>query len=44
MRLGDNVGTTKAIGEFTTDRYLDLLVVLESIRLRCITVLVWNHN
>lgn len=44
VRLGDNVGSVIALGDFTADRYSDLLVVLNTDRLRCITVLPWNHH
>lgn len=44
IRLGDDVGSVLAIGDFTADRYADLLVVLNTHRLRCVAVLVWDHH
>lgn len=43
VRLGDNIGTVLALGDFTADRYVDLLVVQNAQRLRSVAVLSWNH-
>lgn len=44
VHLGDDVGSVIAVGDFTADRYYDLLVVLSTHRLRSIGVLCWHHN
>lgn len=44
VRLGDNIGTVLALGDFTADRYVDLLLVQNTQRFRSITVLCWHHH
>lgn len=42
--LGDHIGITIAVGDFTCDRYSDLLVIRDSHRMRSVQVLAWNHH
>lgn len=42
--LGDGVGSAIAVGDFTTDRYTDLLVIPHSKIMRSVRVLAWNHH
>lgn len=42
--LGDEAGSTIAMGDFNCDRYTDLLVTLESHRMRAVQVLLWRHH
>lgn len=42
--LGDDRGSTIAVGDFTSDRYSDLLVVPNSQRMRAVRALIWSHH
>lgn len=44
VNLGDHVGTVIALGDFTSDRYIDLLVVQDAKRMSSLYVLTWNHH
>lgn len=44
LNLGDHVGSVIAVGDFTSDRYNDLLVVEDARKMRDISVRVWNHH
>ncbi|CAN8074116.1 unnamed protein product [Agarophyton chilense] len=44
LGLGDGTGSVIAVGDFTSDRYTDLLVVPHSKFMRSLQVLVWNHH
>lgn len=44
LQLGDNVGTVLAVGDFTADRFTDLLVIAPYSSIpRSISVLCWHH-
>lgn len=45
VQLGDDVGTVLAVGDFTADRYTDLLILpTYASRPRRISILCWNHS
>ncbi|KAI0567189.1 hypothetical protein FGB62_4g465 [Gracilaria domingensis] len=44
LGLGDAAGSVVAVGDFTTDRYVDLLVVPHTKLMRSLQVLAWNHH
>lgn len=44
VNLGDHVGSVLAIGDFSADRYSDLLIVQNTYRLRTIAILCWQHH
>lgn len=44
LSLGDHVGTVLALGDFTNDRYQDLLVATDARTLRDVHILTWHHH
>lgn len=42
--LGDEAGSAIAVGDFNCDRYTDLLVAVDSHRMRAVQVLLWEHH
>lgn len=44
LQLGDNVGTVLAVGDFTADRFTDLLVIPSYSLPRSVSILCWHHS